>query len=160
LRDRRPEDLPRGDGLPDFNVAHAIRVANDGTVYLADRENRRVQMFASDGKFVKQLVRTATPFAAQPRLVARCRAAVPLCRRRKIHRRARPQDARRRGRDRGAGPDRRGPHIATDSKGNIYIAQTAAGLQKLVFKGMSAGGAHAENAHRRKRSNRAESAPL
>jgi hypothetical protein len=29
-----------------------------------------------------------------------------------------------------------GHHIATDSKGNIYIAQTAAGLQKLVFKGM------------------------
>ena len=26
-----------------------------------------------------------------------------------------------------------GHHIATDSKGNIYIAQTSAGLQKLVF---------------------------
>jgi hypothetical protein len=31
-----------------------------------------------------------------------------------------------------------GHHIAADSKGNIYIAQTAAGLQKLTFKGMSA----------------------
>ena len=31
-----------------------------------------------------------------------------------------------------------GHPIATDSKGNIYIAQTTAGLQKLVFKGMSA----------------------
>ena len=31
-----------------------------------------------------------------------------------------------------------GHHNATDSKGNIYIAQTAAGLQKLVFKGMAA----------------------
>ena len=30
-----------------------------------------------------------------------------------------------------------GHHIATDSKGNIYIAQTAAGLQKLTFKGMA-----------------------
>ena len=30
-----------------------------------------------------------------------------------------------------------GHHIATDSKGNIYIAQTAAGTQKLAFKGMS-----------------------
>ena len=29
-----------------------------------------------------------------------------------------------------------GHHIAIDSKGTIYIAQTAAGLQKLVFKGM------------------------
>ena len=33
-----------------------------------------------------------------------------------------------------------GQHIATDSKGNIYIAQTSAGIQKLVFKGMSAPG--------------------
>jgi hypothetical protein len=30
-----------------------------------------------------------------------------------------------------------GHEIATDSKGNIYIAQTTAGLQKLIFKGMS-----------------------
>jgi hypothetical protein len=30
-----------------------------------------------------------------------------------------------------------GHHIATDSKGNIYIAQTSAGLQKLNFKGMA-----------------------
>ena len=30
-----------------------------------------------------------------------------------------------------------GHQIATDSKGNIYIAQTTAGLQKLAFKGMS-----------------------
>jgi hypothetical protein len=30
-----------------------------------------------------------------------------------------------------------GHHIATDSKGNIYLAQTTAGMQKLVFKGMS-----------------------
>ena len=29
-----------------------------------------------------------------------------------------------------------GHHIATDSKGNIYLAQTTAGMQKLVFKGM------------------------
>jgi uncharacterized protein GlcG (DUF336 family) len=32
-----------------------------------------------------------------------------------------------------------GHHIASDSKGNIYIAQTTAGLQKLAFKGMSPG---------------------
>jgi len=29
-----------------------------------------------------------------------------------------------------------GHHIATDSKGNIYLAQTTAGMQKLVFKGI------------------------
>ena len=31
-----------------------------------------------------------------------------------------------------------GHQIATDSKGNLYIAQTTAGVQKLTFKGMSA----------------------
>jgi hypothetical protein len=30
-----------------------------------------------------------------------------------------------------------GHEIATDSKGNLYIAQTTAGLQKLAFKGMA-----------------------
>jgi len=30
-----------------------------------------------------------------------------------------------------------GHHIASDSKGNIYLAQTNKGLQKLVFKGMA-----------------------
>jgi hypothetical protein len=29
-----------------------------------------------------------------------------------------------------------GHHIATDSKDNIYLAQTTAGMQKLVFKGI------------------------
>jgi hypothetical protein len=30
-----------------------------------------------------------------------------------------------------------GHQIQTDSKGNIYIAQTTMGLQKLAFKGMT-----------------------
>ena len=35
-------------------------------------------------------------------------------------------------------PETPDPHWqVVDSKGNIYIAQTTAGLQKLVFKGMS-----------------------
>src|SRR4051794_1473299 len=60
----RLTEFAPGDGLPDFNVAHSIRVSNDGMVYLADRENRRVQMFTSDGKFVQQLRRVEDPFAA------------------------------------------------------------------------------------------------
>jgi DNA-binding beta-propeller fold protein YncE len=133
-----PKTFPEGDGLPDFNVAHAIRVANDGTVYLADRENRRVQMFGSDGKYVKQLVRTATPFARNLALspdaeqqflyVGGGKSIVVLDRK--------TLDVA--GEIEVPGQIGAGHHIATDSKGNIYIAQTAAGLQKLVFKGMSA----------------------
>jgi len=133
-----PKTFPEGDGLPDFNVAHAIRVANDGTVYLADRENRRVQMFGSDGKYVKQLVRTATPFARNLALspdaeqqflyVGGGKSIVVLD----------PKTLDVAGEIEVPGQIGAGHHIATDSKGNIYIAQTTAGLQKLVFKGMSA----------------------
>jgi hypothetical protein len=38
-------------GLQQFSIVHAIRVAKDGTVYVADRECRRVQMFSKDGNF-------------------------------------------------------------------------------------------------------------
>src|SRR6266487_375723 len=50
-------------GPQQLSIVHAIRVAKDGTVYVADREYRRVQMFTRDGKFVKQLVRNNVPFA-------------------------------------------------------------------------------------------------
>jgi len=38
-------------------------VSDDGLVYVADRENRRVQVFTTEGKFVKQLVKGDIPFA-------------------------------------------------------------------------------------------------
>jgi hypothetical protein len=68
-----PKTFPDAEGPAHFNVAHAIRVANDGMVYLADRENRRVQMFTNDGKFVKQLIRTGTTFARR-RPPSECRS--------------------------------------------------------------------------------------
>jgi hypothetical protein len=131
-----PKAFPDPEGPAHFNVAHAIRVANDGMVYLADRENRRVQMFTNDGKFTKQLIRTGTPFARNLALSADSQQQFLYV-----------------GADKGitvvdrktldvvgaiqpAGILGPGHHIATDSKGNIYLAQTTAGMQKLVFKGM------------------------
>src|ERR1019366_1939780 len=55
--------VPAGPGPDQFSIVHAIRVSNDGIVYVADRENRRVQTFTLDGKFIHQLVRGADPFA-------------------------------------------------------------------------------------------------
>src|SRR6202171_3394946 len=49
-------------GPPQLSIVHAVRVAKDGTVYVADREYRRVQMFTKDGKFVKQLVKNNVIF--------------------------------------------------------------------------------------------------
>ena len=37
-----------------FVVPHSIRVSNDGRVYVADRENNRVQVFSEDGEFLQQ----------------------------------------------------------------------------------------------------------
>ena len=124
-------------GPQNFSIVHAIRVANDGTVYVADRENRRVQMFTNDGKFVKQLVKTNTPFARNLALspgpeqqflyvgngkdiVVVDRKTLELV-----------------GSIQGQGMVGGGHQIATDAKGNLYVAATGNGMQKLTFKGMS-----------------------
>ena len=44
-----------GQGSPQFGgPVHAVKVSNDGLVYVADRPNRRVQVFTPDGKYVTQ----------------------------------------------------------------------------------------------------------
>jgi hypothetical protein len=140
-----PKRFPNGEGLPDFNVAHAIRAANDGTVYLADRENRRVQVFTRDGKYLKQFVHISTPFARdlalspdpeQKFLYVGAGRGIVVFDRKTLEA---VTDI--------LVPGQIGPghHIATDSKGNIYIAQTTAGLQKLVFKGMAPAPMNAPN---------------
>src|SRR5262245_24540957 len=45
-------------GPQNFSIVHAIRVANDGMEYVADRENRSVETFKNDGMFVTRLVMT------------------------------------------------------------------------------------------------------
>ena len=129
-----PKTFAEGDGPPDFNVAHAIRVANDGSVYVADRENRRVQMFNADGKFVRQLVRTETSFARnlafsadadQQFIYTGAGKGIAVLERKTLAFIGMIQVP---------GLLGAGHHLATDAKGNLYIAQTAAGLQKLVLK--------------------------
>ena len=48
-----PDDGSRGS--PQFDIVHAIRISNDGLVYVADRENKRVQVFTLEGKYVNQV---------------------------------------------------------------------------------------------------------
>ncbi len=129
-----PKTFAAGDGPPDFNVAHAIRVSNDGMVYLADRENRRVQMFTSEGKFVKQLVRTEVPFARdlafspdrdQQFLYVGSGKGIAIVDRKTLEVLGEVQVP---------GQLGAGHHIATDAKGNIYIAQSNAGMQRLLRK--------------------------
>ena len=133
----RLTEFPPGDGMPDFNVAHSIRVSNDGMVYLADRENRRVQMFDSAGQFIKQLRHTAAPFAAnlafspdleQQFLYVGGGKVITILERKTLDILGQIQVEKQIG---------GGHHIATDSKGNLYIAATANGMQRLLYKGMS-----------------------
>jgi DNA-binding beta-propeller fold protein YncE len=124
-------------GPRSFSIVHALRVARDGTVYVADRENRRIQSFTADGRFLKQLVKTGTAFARNVALspdreqqflyvgngddiAVVDRKTLTLV-----------------GSIKPAGLKNAGHQIATDSKGNLYLAQTASGMQKLTFRGMS-----------------------
>ena len=124
-------------GPQQFSIVHAIRVANDGTVYVADREYRRVQMFTKDGKFLKQLVRSSVPFARdlalspdtnQQFLYVGGGNGIFIVDRKTLEIVGNIEPA---------GIIGPGHEIATDSKGNLYIAQTTSGLQKLTFKGMA-----------------------
>jgi len=126
-----------GEGPAQFSIVHAVRVANDGTVYVADRENRRVQMFTNEGRFLKQVIKADTTFARdlalspggdQPFLYVGNGADIQIVDRKTLEII---------GTIKVPGMIGGGHHLATDSKGNLYIAQTAAGLQKLTFKGMS-----------------------
>lgn len=129
------ESVPEGPGSQQFGIVHAIRVSHDGMVYVADRENRRVQVFTVDGEYVDQVVWRDAPFARNLALSA---------------------DAEQQFLYVGGGDgimvlDRRsldvlttidttvgtGHHIQTDSQGNLYIAATGAGFERLIFTGVS-----------------------
>jgi DNA-binding beta-propeller fold protein YncE len=52
------------DGPPQFGTVHGIRVSNDGLVYVADRNNHRIQVFSADGRFLQQVL--ITPDGSSP----------------------------------------------------------------------------------------------
>ena len=127
------------EGEPEqFSIVHAVRVSSDGIVYVADRENRRVQTFTLEGKFIKQLERKSAPFARDLALshdpdeqflyVGGGTDLVVV--NRKILEILTTIETNIGG----------GHLMETDSKGNIYIAYIAAtnrGLLKLTYKGTS-----------------------
>jgi streptogramin lyase len=44
----------RGDGPGQFSVAHSIVIDEDDNLYVADRENQRIQIFDTEGNFLDQ----------------------------------------------------------------------------------------------------------
>ena len=138
-----------GPGSPQFLTVHGLGVSNDGLVYVADRSNRRIQVFTLDGKFVTQAFiyrrgpsdRSVGGIAFSPdrsqqfmfladygnsRIVVVNRTTLEVV-----------DSFGSRGSHAG---DFRGLHnVAADSKGNLYTAEVQPGrrAQKFVFKGMS-----------------------
>lgn len=45
---------PNGPPAPQFRIVHAVRISDDGLVYVCDRTNDRIQVFQKDGTFVKE----------------------------------------------------------------------------------------------------------
>jgi DNA-binding beta-propeller fold protein YncE len=50
-----------GNGPGQFNLPHGIAIDRDGRVYVADRENSRVQVFTGDGQFLAEWTDVARP---------------------------------------------------------------------------------------------------
>jgi DNA-binding beta-propeller fold protein YncE len=134
------DSVPPGEGPKQFSIVHAIRVSDDGFVYVADRENRRVQVFTIEGKFVKQLLKGDIPFARdltlspdpqQQFVYVGGGEEIDVVDRKTMEIVEVVK---------GPGMLGGGHQLAADSKGNLYTAQTTRGLQKLTFKGMSPAG--------------------
>jgi DNA-binding beta-propeller fold protein YncE len=144
-----PGKFDSGEGPELFGIVHGIRVSNDGFVYVGDRDNRRVQVFTLDGKYLKQVFvnmaagpsRTACGITfspdAQQRLMYVCdfsNGPVWVFNRGTL---ALLGSFGTQGKAAGQFVD---PHyLATDSKGNLYSAETAGGrrAQKFTFKGVA-----------------------
>lgn len=150
----RPDDeAPRpivseGPGPQQFNLLHGLTLAGDGTLYVADRVNNRIQAFQPDGTFLRE------GFVARSTLGSGSTFDVDLSadpderflyvadganNRLWILDRASLRILGRFGRQgRYAGQFYRAEAVAVDSMGNLYIAETEGKrVQRFLFKGMS-----------------------
>ncbi len=148
---RAPALDTEGAGPDQFrSPVHAIKVSNDGKVYVADRSNRRIQVFSIDGEFETQtFINRAGPssdsaaglaFSPDPEqrflyVADYGNSRIAVVDRQSLEvlyqfgqRSAEPGDFR------GL------HHLAVDSDGNIYTGEVAPGarVQKFRFVGMSA----------------------
>ena len=134
-----PPPLYTEPGPPQFSrPVHSLEVSNDGLLYVSDRGNGRIQVFTVAGKYVKQLF-------INPRGIPGAVALSPDPQQQFLY----VGDS---GNERILVVNRKSleivsefvkkgslspHHMATDSKGNIYTAETGRGTQRFLFKGMS-----------------------
>ena len=140
------QDQVAAETKEQFGLVHAVKVSQDGVVYVADRTHNRIQTFTTQGKFIRQVriapEGTATPvpagFAFSPDARQRYLYVVdsgPM--RIVIFERATLTQV--------GSVGSRGPrpgefdivhHMATDSKGNLYAAEivTNRRAQRLLLQ--------------------------
>jgi hypothetical protein len=134
-----------------FNLVHGLTISNDGIVYVADRNNNRVQAFTLDGKFLKEaFVAREIPMVGFGTVNSVALSADPeqrflyVCeghqqRIRVLDRQTLQEIPEARFGHVGAQPGMfLGLHIiATDGRGNLYTGDGRDGrVQKFVFKGL------------------------
>lgn len=52
----------KGTGDGEFDTVHDVAIDNRGRIYVADRENRRVQIFSSEGKLINKWTNLGSPW--------------------------------------------------------------------------------------------------
>jgi hypothetical protein len=140
-----------GPGPPAFgNPVHAIKISNDGLVYVADRSNRRVQVFTPDGKYVTQVFinrggpsnSSAAGIGFSPDAQQEFLYVADLGNSHIVVLERKTLQVLYQFGSRGTTPgDFQTPHhLAVDSKGNLYTAEVNPGnrAQRFLFKGLSA----------------------
>ena len=50
-----------GGGPGQFHVPHGIAIDREGVIYIADRENSRIQLFTPKGEFIREMTNIARP---------------------------------------------------------------------------------------------------
>jgi hypothetical protein len=139
-----------GPGSPTFsNPVHAVKISNDGLVYVADRSNRRVQVFTPDGKYVTQVFinragpsnSSAAGLGFSPDAPQQFLYVSDLGNSHVVVLNRKTLQVLYQFGVRGAKPgDFQTPHhVAVDSRGNLYTAEVNPGnrAQKFLFKGLS-----------------------
>jgi hypothetical protein len=141
----------QGEGSKTFNLVHDVRIANDGLVYVADRNNNRLQVFTIDGKFVKEAFLARETLSAAGTVYSFAFSADPAQQflyvsdgangRIRILNRQTLEVIGSFGRwGRYPGQFIVPHNIATDSKGNLYTAEPREGrVQKFVLKSQIGG---------------------
>jgi len=117
-------------------------VSNDGTVYVGDRANRRIQLFSRDGKFLKEATDVyasgiALSTDANQRFMYVADSTGDGIEQVLVMDRKTLTLVSRFGKEGTAPGEFRGPHVmAVDSKNNLYVTEVAPGnrLQKFVLK--------------------------